>query len=58
MTKPVNEDKPKTLPVRLLQGYWPEDGSGKLLDGSIVELPADEARKAVKLGFAERADSF
>lgn len=59
---PVVAAKPekavKTKPVVLLRGYFPESGEGKQAIGTVINLPAEEARKVVKLGIAERADDF
>ncbi len=54
------KEKPKRnlLPVRLLKGYYPLDGSKKAERGSIRELPADEARDIVAKGIGERGDAF
>lgn len=49
--------KPETKPVKLLKNYF-QIGGGKLLKGSEVELPADEARAAVSKGIAVRNDVF
>lgn len=61
----------KRLPVRIVKGHWPaspyrriapgpeeEITGGKALRGWIVELDADEARRVVASGIAERADAF
>lgn len=56
--KPARQTKPKTLPVRLLKHYWPRSGEGRRKAGTEMELPADEAREAVRKGIAERNDSF
>lgn len=58
MNKYTNDQKPKLLPVLLLRGYVPVAGGKKRAIGETIELPADEARRTVKLGIAERADSF
>lgn len=59
---PVVSAKPekavKTKPVVLLRGYFPENGDAKQAAGTQINLPAEEARKVVKLGIAERADEF
>lgn len=44
--------------VRLKHGYRPASGTSKEPEGSVIELPIEEARRIVKLGIAERADEF
>lgn len=56
--KVAEEGEAVLLPVLILRGYWPEDGSAQVEPGNVVDLPADEARKIVSLGIAERADEF
>lgn len=56
--KVAEEGEPVLLPVLILRGYWPEDGGSQVEPGNVVDLPADEARKVVSLGIAERADEF
>lgn len=51
-------DKPKLLPVLLLRGYVPAGSDNKHPIGAIIDLPAEEARRIVKSGIAERADEF
>lgn len=60
----------KRLPVRILRGHWPSSPyrhvatdeerpvGTKALVGWVVELEADEARRLVQTGIAERADDF
>lgn len=48
----------KTLPVKILRGYWPEDGSDPLPPGTETELPAAEALNIIALGVAERNDAL
>ncbi len=57
---PVVEHKNEVVlfPVRILRGYWPKDGSGKLEPDSEVELPIAEARFLIESGIAERADAL
>lgn len=55
---PGRPPKPRTLPVKLIKGYWPASKPGKCLAGDEIELPADEARAAVERGIAVRNDSF
>lgn len=68
---PVEPAKPKTFPVKLLKGYVPmgeyeivdnETAQitplGKLEAGQVVRLPIDEAKRAINLKIAERADDF
>ncbi len=54
--RPVGRPR-ATLPVKLLRGYQPE-GMRKQPLGAELELPADEARRMVSLGIAERNDAF
>lgn len=59
MSKETNDSpKPKLLPVLLLRGYVPFGSTRKQPVGAIIELPAEEARRIVKSGIAERADEF
>jgi hypothetical protein len=58
----------KRFPVRLKRGYVPADPTQpknpatgwpeKLVAGTEVSLPIDEARAIIKLGIAERADEI
>lgn len=48
----------QTLPVKLVRNYRPEDGGDKCVKGAEIDLPADEARKVVRAGIAERNDDF
>lgn len=41
------------LVVKLKNGYWPEDGSDKVLAGSVVQLRVGEARRLLNEGKAE-----
>lgn len=55
---PGRPPKPETKPVRLMRNYVPMAGIEKKMAGETVDLPIEEARRAVKLGIAERADEF
>lgn len=46
------------LPVRLSRGYVPMGSETKAPAGSVIDLPAQEARSAVERGIAVRADAF
>lgn len=56
--KPVAEDKqekPKLAPIRLVRDTWV--GENRIVaDGSIIEMPAKDARALIEAGVAERAD--
>jgi hypothetical protein len=55
---PNPTQKTKMLPVKLLRGYWPADGSGKLPPGAETEMPLDEAKQMIEDGIAVRADKL
>jgi len=44
-------------PVLLHRNYWPDENT-RCEKGTIVEVPATEARRLVELGVAERADPY
>ena len=46
----------KTFPVKLLRNYRPADGEDKLLAGTEVSLPVDEAKKLIANNIAVRND--
>lgn len=46
------------FPVRIIRGYYPVDGSGKLKEGQEVELPIEEARRLIESGAAVRNDAL
>lgn len=48
----------KTLPVKLVRGYFPLDGGDKLPPGTETELPLDEAKGLIEAGIAVRADKL
>jgi hypothetical protein len=50
--------EPETLPVRILNAYWPLDGRGRQDEGAEIDLPTAEARDIVKKGLAVRNDRF
>jgi hypothetical protein len=39
-----------------VRGYFPADGGKKIVKGTVVSLPTDEALRTIELGIAERAD--
>lgn len=47
----------KTTPVKLLYAYWPE-ADMRVDEGTVIDLPFDEARRLLAEGKAERADAF
>lgn len=49
---------PKTFPVKINRGYFPEDGGSKLPRGTECELPVDEALAVIEAGIAERNDKL
>lgn len=53
---PGRPPKPKKMPVKLLKGYMPLQGTKKLPKDSVSELPIDEAKMIIEAGLAERAD--
>ena len=56
---PTPESVPNPMfPVKILRGYWPKDGSGKLAPDTEVELPIAEARWLIESGLAVRADEL
>lgn len=55
---PGRPPKPELKPVKLLRNYWPMDGRGKVMRGSEIDLPPDEARNAISKGIAVRNDAF
>lgn len=48
----------KTLPVKIVRGYWPLDGGAKLPAGTETELPIEEARGLIADGVAVRNDAL
>ena len=48
----------KTLPVKMVRGYWPLDGGAKLPAGTETELPLDEAKGLIADGVAVRNDAL
>ena len=62
------KEEVRRFPVRLKRGYVPADPTQpknamtgwpeKLVAGTEVSLPIDEARTIIKLGIAERADEI
>lgn len=51
----TTSSKERTLKVQLLRGYFHEEGQ-QIEEGSIVELPEAEAKKAIKNGIATFPD--
>lgn len=54
--RPPKSTKPATFPVKIVRGYFPADGGKKIVKGTVVSLPTDEALRTIELGIAERAD--
>lgn len=55
----VTKDYPdgtKTAFVKIVRGYFPEDGSKKLPVGTEIDLPLDEAKRLIAEGVAVRND--
>ena len=48
----------RTLPVKMVRGYWPLDGGVKLPAGTETELPLDEAKSLIEDGIAVRNDKL
>ena len=49
------DEKPKLAPIRLIRDTWV--GEDRIVaDGSIIEMPAKDARALIEGGVAERAD--
>ena len=49
------DEKPKLAPIRLVRDTWV--GEERIVaDGSIIEMPAKDARALIEAGVAERAD--
>ncbi len=48
----------RTLPVKLVRGYFPLDGGPKLPAGTETELPMDEAKGLIAEGIAVRNDKL
>ena len=53
---PGRPAKPASMPVAILRGYFPADGGKKVLPGTVINLPIDEAKRIIAKGIAERAD--
>lgn len=54
--QPPKPEEPRLFPVKLLRGYWPLDGRGKVAAGSTLSLPVEEARGLVEAEIAKRND--
>ncbi|MFN3169290.1 MAG: hypothetical protein ACE37E_01200 [Hyphomicrobiales bacterium] len=51
--------EPKNMfPVKIVRGYYPMNGSGKVAPGEVIELPVDEAVTCIEKGVAVRADAL
>lgn len=50
-----NKNAPKLAPVTLLRDYWLEEDE-RTPAGTTIELPANEAKRLIADGVAERAD--
>lgn len=48
-------DDKKLAPIRLIRDTWVET-KRIVADGSIIEMPAKDARRLIEAGVAERAD--
>lgn len=49
------DEKPKLAPIRLIRDTWV--GEDRIVaDGSVIEMPAKDARALIEAGVAERAD--
>jgi hypothetical protein len=48
----------RTLPVKIVRGYWPLDGGAKIPAGTETELPLDEAKGLIADGVAVRNDAL
>lgn len=44
------------IAMRLIRGYWPHSGIGKVQRGEVIIVDKDEARAMIACGIAERAD--
>jgi hypothetical protein len=53
---PGRPPKPTTMPVTIVRGYFPADGRKKVLPGTVIDLPLNEAKDIIAKGIAERAD--
>ncbi len=49
------EEKPKLAQIKLVRDTWVGDDR-IVADGSIIEMPAKDARRLIEAGVAERAD--
>lgn len=62
ITNPKQNPNPitsaRTLPVKIVRGYWPLDGGAKLPPGTETELPIDEAKGIIADGIAVRNDKL
>lgn len=56
--QPAKPPTPGTFPVKIVRGYFPMNGAGKVAIGEVVELPVKEAMRCLELGIAVRADAL
>jgi hypothetical protein len=53
---PKAADDGDTIAMRIVRGYFPFDGSEKVLPGEVITVSKAEARVMLATGSAERAD--
>lgn len=46
----------KKIEIRLIRGYWPHSGIGKVQRGEVISVDKDEARAILACGIGELAD--